>query len=139
MFKHYSGQRAIRSSFGRLSTNFDPHKVKEEWVISDVEINSTPNFTASLKQRLEGTKIRVIEYAPYVFENIRIMDDINIQEIISSIEPENNNDCIKQTTDNISGRGGKFIYFTYDQKYVIKGISQQEKELLVGKLLRVYN
>lgn len=69
--------------------------MKEEWVISDVEINSTPNFTASLKQRLEGTKIRVIEYAPYVFENIRIMDDINIQEIISSIEPENNNDCIK--------------------------------------------
>ena len=74
-----------------------------------------------------------------MFHCIRKRDKIDILELIAAIEPEANNDCIKSTTENVSGRGGKFIYFTYDYKFVIKGISMIEKDLLVDKLLKLYS
>ena len=72
--KRYSGVHPHRSSFGRLSTNFDEHRTKESWILAGFDIDSDPSISTETKDRLEDTYIHIVEYAPYVFSLIREMD-----------------------------------------------------------------
>ena len=39
---------------------------------------------------------------------------------------------------NPGGRSGCFFYWTSDSKFIIKSISNEEKQLLIGKFLQDY-
>lgn len=78
-------------------------------------------------------KVQVRKYAPLVFHHIRKIDNINIQEVLQSLDPEKNLDKIKESFAS-GGRSANPILFTHDKRYLIKTISKEEKNIFI-KLL----
>ena len=85
--------------------------------------------------------VLVTSYAPAVFKYIRVIDQINELDIMKSVRPELNRMQIFKTNSNEShgsgGMSGSFFFFTEDKKYIIKTMTFQEKENLMGMLPNV--
>ena len=78
--------------------------------------------------------VKVIDYAPKCFYNLRKLEKINIDDMISSFLPKNNKQGIKKSP----GKSGSFFISTDDNKYMIKTLKSDELELLKHAFLSQY-
>ena len=106
-----------------------------EYNISKNDIMSEPYIIKLDKDILiksrEDFTISCVEYAPEIFGYLRKLDEVNDEEILSSMLPMNNQTGLKDS----EGRGGSFFINSDDNEYSIKTITQHEAELLKGNLL----
>ncbi|CAK0830353.1 unnamed protein product, partial [Prorocentrum cordatum] len=88
-------------------------------------------------------KYRFIDYAPMVFQRIRLSFGIDTDEYLHSVGPEqllgnmilgNLSSLSEQTSE---GKSGAFFYYTADGKYMLKTVSKAEYRTL-RRMLREY-
>ena len=83
-------------------------------------------------------EFRILTFCPFIFHHIRNMDNVTIDNILKSLDPINNLKNIKSMKVT-GGRGNNSISSTWDKKIIIKTINNEEKELLINKMLKEYH
>lgn len=81
---------------------------------------------------------KVYSFAPRVFRFIRAIDGIKEYDIMKSVKPQLNRMQIFKTQSNkkhaSGGASGSFFFHTEDRQFIIKTITQREKEVLMQLL-----
>jgi hypothetical protein len=111
---------------------------RSNWNIKPDQVLKSRMLWENTKERLNGFQLRVTEYAPDDFAQFREMDGVSTESVLDAIHPELNRESISRSLSNEGGRGGEFVYFTHDHKFVIKAISKTEKRVLINDLLPSY-
>ena len=77
------------------------------------------------------------ELKPDIFRKIQLLDKIDKESFLKSINLEDNIDSIFESGEG-SGKSGSFFFFTKDKKYVIKTLRYDEKETLLEMIDDLY-
>ena len=85
-----------------------------------------------------GFEIKIKEYCPFVFHHLRLMDKLTVDDILKSLNYKFNMDIINNSKVT-GGRGDNSMFRTWDKKLIIKTISDDEKNLLINKMLEEYH
>ena len=88
--------------------------------------------------RFNNFKFKVKSFCPFVFHHIRFIDRISTQDIINSLDPKKNLKMLKKLKVT-GGRGDNCISTTWDHKFLIKTIDDNEKNLFINKMLEEYH
>ena len=77
-------------------------------------------------------------FCPFVFHHIRLIDHICIDDMLKSLDPINNMKTIKEMKVS-GGRGNNSLISTWDRKIIVKTINDNEKEILIDKMIVDYH
>ncbi len=83
------------------------------------------------------------DFAPYIFKSIRNLFGIPSKDYLESIGLKNFANAFfdkleLMLSENSSGKSGSFFFHTFDQKYMIKTISNPEFTKLLGTLRKYH-
>ncbi len=79
----------------------------------------------------------IIEHCPYLFEKIRIEDEIDENELLMSLDPLANKQNMLKLKES-AGKSGSFFFFSYDKQFIIKTIKEHELETMLGNFMEAY-
>ncbi|CAD8075582.1 unnamed protein product [Paramecium sonneborni] len=97
---------------------------------SESQIDQESPLLSSINYSLELTLTFLIqEYAPAVFQDIREKNGIQQKIFQNSLRLDQNQDQIKKTQESL-GKSGSFFFYTYDNTFVLKTITQSELKLI---------
>jgi 1-phosphatidylinositol-4-phosphate 5-kinase len=91
------------------------------------------------------TMTRFVDYAPFMFRQIRELKGISTATYLRSVGPEqlignmilgNLSSLSEQSTE---GKSGAFFYYTADGRFMIKTITKKEQQLLKTLLKNYYH
>ena len=101
--------------------------------------NNIPEYL-NIKEdsRFNNFKFKVKSFCPFVFHHIRFIDRITNKDIINSLDPKKNLKML-QKLKVTGGRGDNCISATWDHKFLIKTIDDNEKNLFLNKMLEEYH
>lgn len=68
-----------------------------------------------------------------LFRKILEADNLSFQTLIDSLNPDNNRESIRKAGEG-SGGSGSFFFFASDGRFIVKTITQQEKQVIMGML-----
>ena len=85
-----------------------------------------------------GEDAVITEYYPQKFDDLRKKDGITDDIIIKSFSPIKNKSVIAKMGES-KGKSGSFFFYSYDRKFIIKTITNEEKETMKEILLEYYN
>ena len=88
--------------------------------------------------RFNNIQFKILSFSPFVFHHIRLMDNISIDDILSSLDPINNMKKIKSMKVS-GGRGNNCIINTWDRKLIIKTVETNERKILIEKMIVDYH
>jgi hypothetical protein len=139
--EHLSNERTIpkknESQEQQKQQQSDTKTEKEPLLSSDL---LGADFDYASKQSTK--KVRTVsfiftDYAPKVFNAIRIMNQISVDEYLSSLDPVR---FMVSLSDHkfSEGRSGSFFVFSPDKKFIIKTVTKAEAELLFHILPKYY-
>jgi hypothetical protein len=109
---------------------------KSKWMEFD-EHNIPDWLSVKQDERFKKFNFRIKTFSPFVFHHLRIIDKITINNIIESLDPVKNLTSLNQLKVS-GGRGDNSILSTWDKKFIIKTINQEEKNVL-NKMLKAYH
>ena len=100
------------------------HRItKDNFNLDDTQVSQSPFLD-----------IKILEYAPKIFAYLRNLEDININEMIESFLPKNNEKGISES----QGKSGSFFIATDDNLYMIKTLRVDEFDLIRKTFLNEY-
>ncbi|CAD8084249.1 unnamed protein product [Paramecium primaurelia] len=109
-------------------------KITQEEINEESQFIIPPEQDLDIELRLMASTI--IIYAPKVFLKLR-KKDCKVNNYSDSFNPIANQEQINSFTGPDGGKGGAFFFFTFDNKLLIKTISEQEL-LVIKKNLGSY-
>ncbi|CAD8065085.1 unnamed protein product [Paramecium primaurelia] len=102
------------------------------------EIDQQSPLLHSINYSLELTlPFQIQEYAPAVFQDIREKNGICHKQFQNSLRLDHNQNQIKKTQESL-GKSGSFFFYTYDNVFVLKTITQSEIKLIYDFLEDYY-
>ncbi|CAD8176701.1 unnamed protein product [Paramecium octaurelia] len=103
---------------------FSPDKMDQ------FQINQESPLLNSIDYSFELTlTFQIQEYAPAIFQDIRVKNGITYEQFQKSLRLDYNQDQIKNTQESL-GKSGSFFFYTYDNAFVLKTIKQSEIRLI---------
>ena len=84
-----------------------------------------------------STKNILVEYAPLIFHNIRIMSKISKKVFTNSLNIEKNFPQLSELKDS-DGKSGSVFFYTHDKKIIIKTIPDNELTSITNSFLKDY-
>lgn len=78
-------------------------------------------------------EVRIIEYAPSIFEAIRSMDGIKDGMVQMSLNTELNRQQVFKAKES-AGKSGSFFFFSYNKKFLLKTMNDSEMEVFFEML-----
>ena len=84
-----------------------------------------------------STKNILVEYAPLIFHNIRIMSKISKKVLTNSLNIEKNFPQLSELKDS-DGKSGSVFFYTHDKKIIIKTIPDNELTSITNSFLKDY-
>ena len=88
--------------------------------------------------RFTNIQFKIMTFCPFVFHHIRLIDHICIDDMLKSLDPINNMKTIKEMKVS-GGRGNNSLISTWDRKIIVKTINDNEKEILIDKMIVDYH
>ena len=84
--------------------------------------------------RFTNIKFKIMSYCPFVFHHIRLMDKIQIDDLLVSLDPTKNIKKLKEMKV-LGGRGNNSLFCSWDKKLILKTIDTNEKNLFFEKMI----
>jgi 1-phosphatidylinositol-4-phosphate 5-kinase len=76
--------------------------------------------------------ITCVEFAPDIFEHIRWMDNLGVDDLRASMDPEIEENAKRIFSAGESmGKSGSFFFFSHDQRFLIKTMFTEEFEIFM--------
>ena len=88
--------------------------------------------------RFNGMEFKVLSYSPFVFHHLRLLDKMSINDVLKSLDIKKNLQIINDAKVT-GGRGNNSMFRTWDKKLIIKTIDDNEKNILINKMLEEYH
>ena len=85
-----------------------------------------------------GEDASITEYSPQIFDELRKDDGITDDIMIKSFSPKKNKNAIEKMGES-KGKSGSFFFYSHDRKFIIKTITNEEKETMDEILPSYYN
>ena len=86
-----------------------------------------------------GEDASITEYFPQKFDELRKNDGISDDIMLKSFSPKKNKTGIEKMMGESKGKSGSFFFYSHDRKFIIKTITNEEKETMDEILLDYYN
>jgi 1-phosphatidylinositol-4-phosphate 5-kinase len=67
----------------------------------------------------------ITEYAPAIFNEIRLFDHLSSKDILESLNTEDNRESVFKAKES-AGKSGSFFFFSYDRRFIIKTMNSSE-------------
>ena len=103
----------------------------------DIESNSTDKNNKNYINS-NGEDASIIEYEPEIFNDLRKNDEISDEIMIKVFSPSKNKSAIDKMSES-KGKSGSFFFYSHDRKFIIKTITEGEKNTLSNILHDYYN
>ena len=71
------------------------------------------------------------------FAELRKGDGISNEALLASLDPETNSSNVFKAGE-ASGASGSFFFFSTDKRFIVKTMTDGEKEFFLGKVARPY-
>lgn len=136
-----------------FNTNYDITQIEEDinnHVYNDQDedqLNKNINLMESFittdqsskfsKKTLSCYDATIEEYCPDVFQELRSNECINIEDLIASLNPEENKESMLKIKES-SGKSGSFFFFSNDKKFIIKTVKEEELKTMLGEFMKNY-
>lgn len=78
-------------------------------------------------------EVKVIEWAPAVFQAIRQMDGITPEMIVASLNTDSNAKQLFKAKES-AGKSGSFMFSSFDKRFLIKTMNKSEQKVLMDAL-----
>ena len=101
----------------------------DAWAIDKFE-NKTRDSSGPKKITRITEDIEVTQLAPDIFNWIRRQDDVTNDDIIKSLNPNDNREMAFKAGEG-SGKSGSFFFFSHDRNFIIKTMTNGEYETFV--------
>ena len=112
---------------------------KERTLFKEYNEKNIPNWIGIKNDiKFNNIQFKILSFSPFVFHHLRLIDNISIDDILSSLDPVNNMKKIKSMKVS-GGRGSNCIINTWDKKFIIKTIEKTERKILIEKMLINYH
>jgi len=112
---------------------------KERTLFKEYNEKTIPSWIGIKNEaRFNNIQFKILSFCPFVFHHIRLMDNISIDDILSSLDPINNMKKIKSMKVT-GGRGSNCIINTWDKKIIVKTVNKNERQILVEKMIVDYH
>ena len=79
-----------------------------------------------------------MSFSPFVFHHIRLIDNISIDDVLTSLDPINNMKQINSMKVS-GGRGNNSIINTWDKKIIVKTVDTTERKILIENMIIDYH
>ena len=83
-------------------------------------------------------QFKILSFSPFVFHHIRLIDNISIDDVLTSLDPINNMKQINSMKVS-GGRGNNSIINTWDKKIIVKTVDTTERKILIENMLIDYH
>ena len=83
-------------------------------------------------------QFKILSFSPFVFHHIRLIDNISIDDVLSSLDPINNMKQINSMKVS-GGRGNNCIINTWDKKIIVKTVDTTERKILIENMIIDYH
>lgn len=128
--------------WSEIYNNFEQYNVKEKHDYYEIEIEDPdkwaidqfePENKEDIKDEDNNEKkiitvtedIEVIQLAPDIFNCIRRVDNVTNEDIIKSLNPNDNREMAFKAGEG-SGKSGSFFFFSHDRNFIIKTMTDGE-------------
>ena len=112
---------------------------KERTLFKEYNEKNIPNWIGIKNDfKFNSIQFKILSFSPFVFHHLRLIDNISIDDILSSLDPVNNMKKIKSMKVS-GGRGSNCIINTWDKKFIIKTIEKTERKILIENMLINYH
>ena len=78
-------------------------------------------------------EVKVKEWAPAIFREIRELDKIALEEIEQSLDTDKNSSSVFKAKES-AGKSGSFMFSSFDTRFIIKTMNTSEREVLMETL-----
>ena len=113
----------------------------KKFQVNDIDFNIKNTIELEALGTKEFQKVKFTDFAPYVFNTIRMMYGINSESYVQSLGIENISTLARKYStmnqQSSAGKSGSFFFYTSDQKYMVKTISKSEFDFFL-KILSAY-
>mmetsp|Transcript_3115 Transcript_3115/g.6465 ORF Transcript_3115/g.6465 Transcript_3115/m.6465 type:complete len:481 (-) Transcript_3115:21-1463(-) len=106
--------------------------------VSDIDSAMSDSRMFELANEYKGICLKIVEYYPAHFREIRAMEGVTDQMLVRSFNPKFNLKKLSGITEKKGGGSGAFIYNTHDQLYYVKTITPYEKHVFLETILPHY-
>ena len=83
-------------------------------------------------------QFKILSFSPFVFHHIRLIDNISIDDVLTSLDPINNMKQINSMKVS-GGRGNNSIINTWDKKIIVKTVDTTERKILIENMIIDYH
>jgi len=100
--------------------------------------SSFPENFVSDPKTYADMQIEIEEYACTYIQYLRMMNKYTEDDFFNSLLPKTNEAKLRKAYDKTAGKGGYPLFSTSDKKFIIKQISENEKNVLLNLFLAPY-
>jgi hypothetical protein len=97
---------------------------------------SSSDYESSAQDKKDHDAL-VIEFCPKIFKELRNLDDITGIDLYNSLNPISNSESMSKMRES-EGKSGSFFFFSHDNKFLIKTITGNELNNMLGNFMRAY-
>jgi 1-phosphatidylinositol-4-phosphate 5-kinase len=81
---------------------------------------------------IKSMNVEIISYAPRVFKTLMCSDGID--NLRAHVNPIKNEQQIRKQVQSDGGKSGQFFFFTYDNRLILKTLSEKERKVIQQRL-----
>ena len=101
--------------------------------LSELPKNIRDDFNAFMDTgNSNDLECEVTEYASALFQNIRTVNSLSDQSLYNSLNPRANKKILMKSFEKTSAKGGKPLIKTHDKRFLIKEISEGERDFFLS-------
>ena len=82
-------------------------------------------------------RVEVEGHYIHQFKDLRCANGISTKDLLESLDPERNASCVFKAGE-ASGASGSFFFFSKDKRFIVKTMSQGEKDFFLSKMAIPY-
>ena len=114
-------------------------KVRQFFKLSELPKNISDDFNAFMDTgHSNDLEWEVTEYASALFQNIRTVNSLSDESLYNSLNPRANKKILMKSFEKTSAKGGKPLIKTHDKRFLIKEISEGERDFFLS-LIKDYH
>jgi hypothetical protein len=109
-------------------------KVRQYFKLSELPDNIKDDFCSFMETNSPLTDIdcEVTEYASALFQNIRTLNSLSSESLYNSLNPKANKKILLKSFEKTSAKGGKPLIKTHDKRFLIKEVSEEERDFFLS-------
>lgn len=106
---------------------------RQYFKLSELPSNIIDDFCSFMEQDnpLTDLDCEITEYASALFQNIRTMNSLSSESLYNSLNPRANKKILLKSFEKTSAKGGKPLIKTHDKRFLIKEISEEERDFFL--------